>query len=279
MGGGRAEIRLAGAYVALAYGGSWAVWLAAGMLRSWVDAPAIAGSAAGALLLAGTLMPMLAVYALFPRLKALGLPGVSRRAGEGDERAGFWRLCFGVRPSLRGWAAFLALLVWRWAMFFAAFGFPTLADACANVAASLPVLLLGGGFEEVGWRGCFQPLLERWAASWAAKGGALARLVCTLTPPVATGLVWGLWHLPLFAIPGTFQSQVPLWNVLLVGVALSFSFGALRRLTGNVASCIASHAWYNAMLVAVPAFTPLACALFGIEALAGALVLGRLRYP
>ncbi len=267
----RETIRLVGAYLGLAYGGSWGAWLLAGALRS-ADLPPAVGSVAGALLLVGTLMPMLAVHVLFPRLKTLGVAQNDGRP-DADPRSGFWRHCFGMHPTLRGWAVFGTLLVWRWVMFFVAFGFPTLGAALKNAVVSLPVLLLGGGLEEIGWRGCLQPLLERWVSIRTPGTGRGSRLLRTVVPPAATGLVWGLWHLPLFAIPSTFQSQVPLWGVVLVGIALSFSFGALRRVTGNLDSCIASHAWYNAMLVGIPTFTPLACALFGLEAVAGALAL------
>ena len=247
-------------YCALAYGLAWLAWGAAWLLGGQ-NAEGGSGAVAGALLLVGTLAPFVATYALYPRLCAWGLV-VSANP---EEREGFWRYAFGLRPTLRGICAFAVLFVWRWAMFNLAFGFPSLPDVALNVAASWPVLLLGGGFEEVGWRGCLQPALERMGGrGWNA-----------MVAPLLTGLIWGFWHLPLFAIPGTFQSAVPLWTVLLVGVALSFSFGALHRTSENVVSCIASHAWYNAMLVAIPSFGPIACSLFLVEAVGGAVVLAR----
>ncbi len=68
-------------------------------------------------------------------------------------------------------------------------------------AGSLPVaLLLGaikGPVEEFGWRGFALPLLQRRLAPfWAA---------------LAVGIVWGLWHLPAFAVSGTQQSA---WSFL-----------------------------------------------------------------
>lgn len=272
MGDTRCALRAAASYLAVAYGGSWAAWLLAGMLRCWTSEPTAAGSLSGALLLAGTLMPMLATYTVFPQLKNLEVAPETSSANADDPRSGFLRYCFGIKSSARGWAAFGILAIWRWAMFMAAFGFPNIDVALCNAAQTLPVLLLGGGFEEIGWRGCLQPILERCMP-------AGARLLRMLIPPAITGVVWGLWHLPLFAIPGTFQSQVPIWSVMLVGMALSFSFEALHKATGNLDSCIASHAWYNAMLVATPTFTPLACALFGIEALVGACALAKFTAP
>jgi hypothetical protein len=288
--------RLALVYTLAAYGGSWACWGAATALTV-AFAGGLAAAASGVLQVLGTLVPLLATYALFPQVRACGLRGLSPLGGGDDPRAGFWRYVFGGRPGARGLAAFFALFVWRWAMFRLAFGFPaTPADALANAWHNLPLLFLGGGLEEVGWRGCLQPALAAALAApragrrgapdpaqtpvttvdraalplpTAVRRGALPRAAAA----VATGAVWGLWHLPLFVLPGAFQNNLPVWSVVLAGVVLSCSFGALDALARNLALCVASHAWYNAMLVAVPSFGPISFALFAAEAAAGLAVL------
>ena len=53
------------------------------------------------------------------------------------------------------------------------------------------VLFLGGGQEELGWRGFALPRLQ------SAYGGTVASLVI--------GVVWAVWHLPVFAIPASSQ--------------------------------------------------------------------------
>lgn len=253
-------------YCGIAYGGAWALWVVAAFLGGQGSA-GFTGSLAGAFLVMGTLMPLIATYALFPRLCACGLAVSPNPRG----REGFGSYAFALHPTVRGWVAFLLLLVWRWAMFYGAFGFPTPGAVGENLLASWPLLLLGGGLEEVGWRGCLQPALERW---WSVGKSGFRRLAGIWGAPLVTGCIWGLWHGPLMLVPGTFQSQVPLWAIVLVGVALSFSFGALRRVAANLDACILSHAWYNAMLVAVPTFGPVACILFLVEAVGGAVVLG-----
>jgi len=52
-------------------------------------------------------------------------------------------------------------------------------------------LLLGGGQEELGWRGYALPRLQ------AQYGGAVASLII--------GAVWAVWHLPLFVVPASSQ--------------------------------------------------------------------------
>lgn len=259
--------RLAVRYTLLVYLGSWALWGLAWALRS---APVLPG----VLQVLGTLVPLGAAYLLFPQLRACGLAGPAPH-GAADARDGFWAYAFGPRGGWAALAGFAVLFVWRWAMFRLAFGFPaTFADALLNAARELPLLLLGGGLEEVGWRGCLQPALERACLRRNPSG----RVLHNVLPPLVTGVVWGLWHLPLFLVPGSFQAQLELpWGLLGVvgvGVALSCSFGALARLArGSVLPCVLGHAWYNAMLVGVPAFSPVAFALFAIEAAAGLAVL------
>lgn len=69
----------------------------------------------------------------------------------------------------------------------------------------LLMLVLGGGQEEFGWRGFLQPWLV----------GRLSRV----TGSLAAGVIWFGWHLPLFAMPGSIQTQVP------VGAFAAFTIG------------------------------------------------------
>jgi membrane protease YdiL (CAAX protease family) len=59
----------------------------------------------------------------------------------------------------------------------------------AQLGSFLPLLILGPLSEEIGWRGY---ALERLQTHWNA-----------LTSSLIVGLVWGLWHLPLFMMLGT----------------------------------------------------------------------------
>jgi membrane protease YdiL (CAAX protease family) len=76
------------------------------------------------------------------------------------------------------------------------------------------ITVFGGPLgEEFGWRGYALPALTdvlgwRWAA-------------------VLIGGVWGLWHLPLFWMPGTAQAELPMGLFLASTVALSVVFARL----------------------------------------------------
>ena len=60
----------------------------------------------------------------------------------------------------------------------------------------LPLLILGPLSEEIGWRGY---ALARLQTRWNA-----------LTSSLIVGLVWALWHLPLFMMVGTSQHELGL---------------------------------------------------------------------
>ena len=64
----------------------------------------------------------------------------------------------------------------------------------AQLGSFLPLLILGPLSEEIGWRGY---ALERLQTRWNA-----------LTSSLIVGLVWALWHLPLFMMVGTSQHEL-----------------------------------------------------------------------
>jgi len=66
----------------------------------------------------------------------------------------------------------------------------------AQSGSFLPLLILGPLSEETGWRGY---ALERLQTRWNA-----------LTSSLIVGLVWALWHLPLFMMVGTPQHELGL---------------------------------------------------------------------
>ena len=64
----------------------------------------------------------------------------------------------------------------------------------AQLGSFLPLLILGPLSEEIGWRGY---ALGRLQTRWNA-----------LTSSLIVGLVWALWHLPLFMMVGTSQHEL-----------------------------------------------------------------------
>jgi len=101
---------------------------------------------------------------------------------------------------------------------------------------------IGAVGEEVGWRGFLLPKL--------VNGGVSH-------PYMATALIWALWHLPLIAFGGYYQTDSPLRMALVYGIgiiAMSFLFSELRVRSGSVWVAAAMHASHNFFFqFAVPA--------------------------
>jgi hypothetical protein len=67
------------------------------------------------------------------------------------------------------------------------------------------------------------------------------------------GLVWGVWHLPLFFIDGTSQAHIPLALFLLSVVAMSVLFAWLvQRTAGSVVAALVLHTAINFWPTVVP---------------------------
>lgn len=104
----------------------------------------------------------------------------------------------------------------------------------------VPVMVLGGGNEEPGWRGYALPYLQR---SHDA-----------LTASIAIGVVWAVWHLPLFVLPGGYYAGRPFHLYLPMVVSLSVLLTWQYNSTdGSVPVAMLFHAGVNTASVLVPA--------------------------
>lgn len=116
------------------------------------------------------------------------------------------------------------------------------AELPSRVLAFLPTVLfmtlLGGGQEELGWRGFALPRLEQ---RLQPSIGALA-----------LGVVWAVWHLPLFYVPGTSQFGTPFAVYGFGVVGLSILFAWLFNRSASVAVVMLLHGSYNAALILYP---------------------------
>ena len=96
----------------------------------------------------------------------------------------------------------------------------------------LAVLLISGPLgEELGWRGYALPRLERHFGFTVAA--------------VLLGLIWAAWQLPLFLLPGTPQSQLPLGWFVLQTVAFSVVLAWVYGRTGSLLLVVLMHGAVN----------------------------------
>lgn len=81
------------------------------------------------------------------------------------------------------------------------------------------ILLVGGGQEEFGWRGYAQEPLQQ-------KFGIL-------NGSIILGLVWGVWHLPLWFMSGEGHTYYPFSAFLIFTVSMSVIIGWLYNASGK----------------------------------------------
>ena len=91
-------------------------------------------------------------------------------------------------------------------------------EGLGALVAALAFMAILGPVEEFGWRGLLQPVLQRRMAPLRAG--------------LATGAVWGLWHLPAFFLSGTPQAAWAFFPFLIgtmaISVILTGMFNAAR---------------------------------------------------
>ena len=152
-----------------------------------------------------------------------------------DLRFGWWAWL--APPLVLGGTAWLAwVLPELW-------GEPRLKMLLPSVWVFLPYLLvmifLGGGQEELGWRGYILDPLEERLGPWLGS--------------LVLGVVWAMWHTPLFLIPGTSQSFVPFAGFALLIVGYSYFFAAMRQAAGKrTMAGLVTHGWANTVVPLFP---------------------------
>ncbi|MCB6180133.1 CPBP family intramembrane metalloprotease [Rhodobacter sp. Har01] len=110
----------------------------------------------------------------------------------------------------------------------------------ATALIVLQITILGGPLgEEFGWRGYALPVMAQ-RLGWRAAS-------------IALGAVWGLWHLPLFWMPGMAQATLPIGLFMAGSVGLSVVFARLAMNTWfSVLPAILLHAAINSGSWAIP---------------------------
>lgn len=102
---------------------------------------------------------------------------------------------------------------------------------------SLPGCLIIGGLEEAGWMYILQPSLDK------KYGFVLSSL--------SFGIIWTLWHIPLFFIPGTNHGEglINFWMFAVQLIAFRFFHGAIYRISGKgrVFMSVLFHTMFNAV--------------------------------
>jgi uncharacterized protein len=169
-------------------------------------------------MLIGSLGPAISSYIIY------------RQFNEDFGEESFVKFVFGKKIDGKVWLIFGSYTIWRLLMIWVAFGINK-PISILSIIINLPLLILLGGLEELGWRGILQPQLEK--------------IINYLPSILVAGGIWSIWHLPLWFIKGTVQSSFPFGLYLFSGIILTSSFTTLYKYTKNLFLCVLSHAWFN----------------------------------
>ena len=94
-------------------------------------------------------------------------------------------------------------------------------------------ITFGGGFEELGWRGILQPNLEKKHSF--------------IVSAIITGIIWGLWHIPLQIIQGFVlfdPNFVPfMFGIIMFSIVLAYIY----KKTNSIFYCAFLHGLYNTL--------------------------------
>jgi uncharacterized protein len=216
-------------FVAMTFGWTWGLWAAVALLADPV------GRVTTFLLLASAFGPSLSGLAVVLMFDGpMGLLNWLKRCLS-------WRLGWGwYAVAALGPLAIMALAL---AIHAALGGVVPASPVTGLLVLALIVLqitILGGPLgEEFGWRGYALPVMAQ-RLGWRAAS-------------IVIGAVWGLWHLPLFWMPGMAQASLPIGLFMAGSVGLSVIFARLAMNTRfSVLPAILLHAAINAGSWAIP---------------------------
>ena len=174
----------------------------------------------------GAFAPTIAVVILLKKYGAIG------------ERKNIWQFILDLPKRIGPYGILFAFLLWR----FLVFWFSGDRAQAQPLYILFPILLVQlffqGGFEEPGWRGFLQPYFEK-----------KYPLVLSI---LLVSVVWSLWHIPLWFVPGSAQSQMSFAIFFLQILVNACSLAAILKLTKSVVFCMIYHAWCNAIFLVIP---------------------------
>lgn len=218
-----ARTRPVASFCVLAFALSWIVWIPGTL---WVE------SSPAAVML-GSFGPAVAA-AVLVKARGQSVRAWVRDMARFRVGARWWLIALGLPILVAGANAAV------FAVFVGDLDFSTLPRRVGLWASNLvPVMLLGGGNEEPGWRGYALPYLQR---SHDA-----------LTASLVIGVMWAAWHLPLFVLPGGYYAGRPfhlyLPMVASISVILTWQYNSTD---GSVPVAMLSHAGFNTASALIP---------------------------
>jgi len=204
-------------YFLIAFIFSWLFWVPQALVSSGLlSVPSILSDFLSSPFNPAAFGPLVSAFSLtYLNERRVGIKKLLKRGVDYEFRKRWYIPIFFLFPIITGGALLLAILSGEVLP-----EISVLSNPFTIVVGFVYIFFLGGPFqEEWGWRGY---ALDRLQARWNALNSSLI-----------LGVVWGAWHLPLFFIKGTIQSQTPIWGFMLLIVCGTILFTWLYNNTGG----------------------------------------------
>lgn len=215
-------------FILIAFGFSWLIWVPEALIANslWVAPEGVKKILALNLGAYGPLVGAFVTTFIYQRgagVKDLLKRGLNIRLGK------WWWVILLTFPVLIGGALAISALSGNPVPEFSA-----LAEPIGLPIALVWIFFLGGPLqEEFGWRGyAFENLRKKYSA---------------LTAAILAGLMWGLWHLPLFFVPRAEDYyNRPMWGLILTtilaGIILAWFYA---NTGGSIFAAMIGHTMFN----------------------------------
>ncbi len=155
---------------------------------------------------------------------------IHKRNSEKEEFHLFMKSITGVRHSL--WSYLYAIGGALLILFVPVlFGYGSMKKPIYLGFVMILPMIIGGGLEEIGWRGLLLPELEK----------KLSHSLSTLL----VSIVWACWHVPLWFIEGSNQQSMNYGWFCIYAIALSFFIGSVRYVSQSIFMAILAHGAIN----------------------------------
>lgn len=227
-------------YFALTFAYSWIIWIPSVLDGLGLDLPFNIAGYSTVVVIIGAFAPLLAAVTLVSRAEGReGIKSFFRRALDFKIKPVYLLIALGLPLVIHLIAHYLALAI---GLDVARTLIPA-EISISPVILALPyfilMLVLGGGQEEFGWRGYAQePLQEK---------------IGVIPASLVIGVIWGIWHLPLWFMAGDMHSAYSFLAFVMMTTSISLIYSWLYNASGKkLIVVLFFHAMNNTAAPLVP---------------------------
>jgi CAAX protease family protein len=196
---------------------SWSTWISAIILKTGAFTPI--------LLLIGLFGP--AISAIITTVKVSGVEGAKKLLASYKLlrfSPSFWLIGFLLIPLI----FLMSAIVYPSSAVTTIF---TSNSVIFSLASFVYLLFINSG-EEIGWRGFALPRLQ---------GLGISKKHNALIASLILGIIWAVWHLPIYLVPGQSSFPYPLFFAFTVGISIAYT-AVYNNTKGSLFAVTAFHA-------------------------------------